>query len=173
MQNIRLPPSYMQTRPCRSGIYLPWQVDIDHAVENRLYLSDRDRDNKKNDERDRRSYYHRSSVNDCVYITPSPGAVFPSPISRQPRGCNQCRTMRLPKALGATFPTSRTFFGTGIIPTVEIPTMENRPRGGYIHRRVSSGGWVKNKAQAPKLPRIMCVNINPTFVFEPQGWGVY
>ena len=40
----------------------------------------------------------------------------------------QYRTTRLRKALGETFPTP-ILFGTDTIPTMEISTMENRPRG--------------------------------------------
>ena len=49
------------------------------------------------------------------------------------RGC-QYRTMRLRKALGETF-FNVDVFGTATIPTVEISSMENRPRGCDLHRR--------------------------------------
>ena len=63
----------------------------------------------------------------CISTTP-PGAIFPSPIARQPRGC-QYGTVRFREALGDTFPTS-SLFGTDTMPTaVEISTMESRPSG--------------------------------------------
>ena len=45
--------------------------------------------------------YHRYRIQRCVSLchTHTPGAFFPSPFARQPRGC-QCRTTHLRKSLG-------------------------------------------------------------------------
>ena len=61
-----------------------------------------------------------------LYITPIWGG-FPRSIDRQPRGC-QYRTIRLRKALHEMFPTPP-FLAPTLVPTAEISTTENRPRG--------------------------------------------
>ena len=54
---------------------------------------------------------------------------FSSSIARQPRGC-QCRTTRLRKALGETFPTSTCFCHRWYSNCRDIDH-RNRPRGGW------------------------------------------
>ena len=61
-----------------------------------------------------------------VFVTPRTQGGFPSSITRQPRG-RQYRRTRLRKALGERFPTP-TFYSTDTTPTVEISSIENRPR---------------------------------------------
>ena len=62
-----------------------------------------------------------------VLVT-TPWGSFPSSIARQPRGCQYRNEIRLRKALGEMIPTP-TFFSTDLRPTVEISSLENRPRG--------------------------------------------
>ena len=56
-----------------------------------------------------------------------PWGGFSSSIARQPRG-RQYQTKRLRKALGEVLPTP-TMLATSTIPTVEMSSMESRPRG--------------------------------------------
>ena len=70
----------------------------------------------------------RYTVYDGACISHTPGAIFPSSIARQPRGC-QYRTIHLRKALGEMFPNADLFGTDTIILTVEISTTENRPMG--------------------------------------------
>ena len=58
------------------------------------------------------------------------GRFFPSSIARQPRGC-QCRTTRLRKALGETFPRSTCFCHRWYSNCRDIDH-RNRPRGGLV-----------------------------------------
>ena len=85
-----------------------------------------------------------------VCITP-PGAFFPRSIARQPKRCPS-RTTRLRKALGEML-SMPTFVAPSSIPTVrtvDISTMESRPRGGwcYIHRR---------SRYVSEVPQLSCI----------------
>ena len=72
------------------------------------------------------------TIYDGVYHNP-PWSAFPSPIARQPRGC-QYRTMRFRQGLGEMFPTPTVLADT--IPTVEISTMKIGPGVCGVHRIV-------------------------------------
>ena len=67
-----------------------------------------------------------------------PGAIFPSSIARQPRGCQILNdTSSTKKALGDTFPTPDLVLAldTINIPTVEIPTTEKSAQGCVTYTR--------------------------------------
>ena len=68
-------------------------------------------------------------------MSPRPGPVLQARLlDNQKEGTNTERFVRLRKALGDV--PNADLFGTDTIPTVEIPNMENRPRGMWMYTAV-------------------------------------